>query len=189
MPSLRSTDLTSHQDKYLRSVADFRNLQEQTRRQMDDARKFAIQRFASDLLDSIDNLDRALSAVPDAALGQASGAAASTTSNTSSADPNAAAATETSAGASSPNQDLVNLHGGLKMTEEILLNTLKKHGLERFDPVEREGQKFDPNQDEATFFAAQEGKENGTVFYTQSKGFKLNGRVIRAAKVGVVKNS
>ena len=59
----------------------------------------------------------------------------------------------------------------------------------KYDPIEREGQKFDPNLDEATFFAPQQGKENGTVFYTQQKGFTLNGRVIRAAKVGVVKNS
>jgi molecular chaperone GrpE len=75
------------------------------------------------------------------------------------------------------------------MTEQILMQALTKHGLERFDPMQGEGRKFDPNQDEATFFSKQEGKEDGDVFYTQSKGFKLNGRVIRAAKVGVVKNS
>jgi molecular chaperone GrpE len=150
---------------------------------MDNARQFAIQRFAADLLDSIDNLDRALSAVPEGALKEGT-----TTSNTSSADPNQAAAAESSVG-TAPNQDLVNLHSGLKMTEDILMNTLKKHGLERFDPIEREGKKFDPNQDEATFFMKQEDKTDGEVFFTQSKGFKLNGRVIRAAKVGVVKNS
>jgi len=75
------------------------------------------------------------------------------------------------------------------MTESILMSTLKKHGLERFDPMEGEGRKFDPNTDEATFFTKVEGKNDGDVFYTQSKGFKLNGRVVRAAKVGVVKNS
>lgn len=180
----KSKEVVDLKDKYMRSVADFRNLQERTRREIESAKQFAIQRFASDLLDSIDNLDRALSAVPEHAL--KSGEAA--TSNTSSADPNVAAATETSSG-TAPNQDLVNLHSGLKMTEDILMNTLKKHGLERFDPQEREGKKFDPNQDEATFFMAQEGKSDNEVFFTQSKGFKLNGRVIRAAKVGVVKNS
>jgi molecular chaperone GrpE len=130
------------------------------RREQESARQFAIQRFATDLLDSIDNLDRALSAVPKDALTP-----------------------------SDSNKDLVNLHGGLKMTEQIMMSSLQKHGLERFDPLEGEGRKFDPNQDEATFFSKQEGKEDGDVFYTQSKGFKLNGRVIRAAKVGVVKNS
>lgn len=151
---------------------------------MDSAKQFAIQRFAADLLDSIDNLDRALIAVPKAAVGEAE--PSSTVSNTSSSNPNVGAATESTA---EPNKDLVALYGGLKMTSDIMLNTLKKHGLERFDPLEREGQKFDPNKDEATFFTKVEGKEDGSVFYTQSKGFTLNGRVIRAAKVGVVKNN
>lgn len=166
----------------MRSVADYRNLQDRTKREQDNARQFAIQRFAADLLDSIDNLDRALVAVPKAAVGESD---ASTTSNTSSADANKAAATESTP----PNQDLLNLYSGLKMTNQIILNTLKKHGLERFDPLEREGRKFNPSTDEATFFTKVEGKENGEVFFTQSKGFTLNGRVIRAAKVGVVKNS
>ena len=170
------------QDKYLRSVADFRNLQDRTKREVDTVRQFGIQRFAADLLDSIDNLDRALSSVPPSALGKSS--PASTTSNTSSADPNVGAATESSP--TEPNKDLQALFSGVKMTEEILMNALKKHGLERFDPS---GRKFDPNSDEATFFTKVEGKEDGDVFYTQSKGFKLNGRVVRAAKVGVVKNS
>ncbi|EXJ90836.1 molecular chaperone GrpE [Capronia coronata CBS 617.96] len=162
-------EVLDFKDKYLRSVADYRNLQERTKREMESARQFALQRFATDLLDSIDNLDRALSSVPQSALGNA--------------------ATTESTGAAEPNKDLVNLVSGLKMTEEILLNTLKKHGLERYDPMEGGGRKFDPNTDEATFFTKVEGKEDGEVFFTQSKGYKLNGRILRAAKVGVVKNS
>lgn len=165
----------ARQDKYLRSVADYRNLQDRTARDNASARQFAIQKFATDLLDSIDNLDRALAAVPEAALGKSS---SETDSNTS-----------TESAASEPNKDLVNLHSGLRMTEDIMMSTLKKHGLERFDPLEREGRKFDPNLDEATFFTKVEGKNDGEVFYTQQKGFLLNGRVIRASKVGVVKNS
>lgn len=176
--------LTCLKDKYLRSVADYRNLQDRTARDGAAARNFAIQKFAVDLLDSVDNLDRALSTVPEAALGKSS--AGAVTSNTSSADPNAAAANESVA---APNKDLLNLHSGLRMTEKILMQTLEKHGLSKYDPLEREGKKFDPNLDEATFFAPQEGKNNGEVFYTQQKGFLLNGRVIRASKVGVVKNS
>jgi molecular chaperone GrpE len=152
-------------DKYVRSVADFLNLQERTKRDMENARNFAIQRFAVDLLESIDNFDRALLAVPKEKL-------------------NAAKTEE--------NKDLLDLVDGLKMTQNILLNTLQKHGLERFDPGEpgEDGkpQKFDPKIHEATFMTKVEGKENGEIMYTQSKGFTLNGRVLRAAKVGVVKN-
>ncbi|KAJ6010845.1 GrpE protein [Penicillium sp. IBT 35674x] len=152
-------------DKYLRSVADFRNLQERTKRDMDGARNFAIQRFAKDLLDSIDNLDRALLAVP---------------------------AEKLNAAPTEENKALLDLVTGLKMTENILMSTLQKHGLERFDPgeqVDGKAQKFDPNLHEATFMAPSKDLEDGDVMYTQSKGFRLNGRVLRAAKVGVVKNA
>lgn len=148
-------------DKCLRSVADFRNLQERTSREMKSARDFAIQKFAKDLIDSVDNFDRALATVPSERLVKPADDA-----------PEAV-------------RDLANLHEGLKMTETVLMNTLAKHGLERFDPVD---EKFDPNQHEATFMTPQPDKEDGTVFHVQSKGFKLNGRILRAAKVGVVKN-
>lgn len=140
------------QDKYLRSVADFRNLQDRTKRDVSAARDFAISKFAKDLVDSVDNLDRALSTVPAEKLAAKEGA----------------------------NQDLINLHDGLKMTEKILMSTLSKHGLERFDPSEK-GEKFDPNLHEASFMAPQQGKEDGSVFATVQKGFSLNGRVIRVS--------
>ncbi|ATY63308.1 mitochondrial co-chaperone GrpE [Cordyceps militaris CM01] len=147
-------------DKCMRTVADFRNLQDRTQREVKTARDFAIQKFAKDLVDSVDNLDRALANVP--------------------AD---------KINASEKNDDLkelVNLYEGLKMTERILIQTLAKHGLERLEP---EGEKFNPNEHEATFMTPQPEKENNTVFFVQQKGFKLNGRVLRAAKVGVVKNA
>jgi molecular chaperone GrpE len=125
------------------------------------ARDFAIQKFAKDLIDSVDNLDRALAMVPE--------------------DKLAAAKNDESL------QDLVALYDGLRMTENILMSTLKKHGLERFDPSV-EGEKFNPNEHEATFMTPMAGREDNTVFHTQQKGFKLNGRLLRAAKVGVVKN-
>jgi molecular chaperone GrpE len=128
-------------------------------REMKSARDYAIQKFAKDLVDSVDNFDRALSMVPEEKL-------------------NAQEKTEHL-------QDLVNLYEGLKMTENILMQTLKNHGLERYDP---HGETFNPNEHEATFMTAMADKENNTVFLTQQKGFKLNGRVLRPAKVGVVKN-
>lgn len=124
-------------------------MQEQTRREVQAAKDFALQKFSRDLLDSIDNLDRALSVVPAEKL-------------------------------DGSNKDLLDLHSGLKMTETILMQTLKKHGLERFDPS-AESEKFDPNKHEATFQTPQPDKQDGTVFFCQSKGFTLNGRVIRVS--------
>jgi len=147
-------DLT---DRLKRQMAEYANLQAQTKREVAAARDFALQKFAKDLLDSVDNLDRALSNVPEEKL-------------------------------TAENKELVDLHSGLKMTEEILMKTLAKHGMERIDPSV-DGEAFDPNKHEATFQAPQPDKKDGTVFYTQQKGYLYNNRVLRAAKVGVVKNS
>ncbi len=125
-------------------------MQERTKRDVQAARDFAISRFATDLIESVDNLDRALSTVPAETLAREDGGG----------------------------PELKGLYEGLKMTETILMQTLKKHGLERFDPVE-EGAKFDPRLHEATFQTKVEGKEDGDVFLTQQKGFMLNGRVLR----------
>ncbi|ESZ95988.1 putative GrpE protein like protein, mitochondrial [Sclerotinia borealis F-4128] len=150
-------------DRLLRAIANFRNLQDRTNRDMQEAKDFAIQRFARDIVDTADNLDRALTTVP---------------------------AEKLSISAEERNehqQDLIALHEGLKMTENILMSTLKKHGVERFDPSVK-SEKFNPHEHEATFMTPMAGKENGTVFITQQKGYKLNGRILRAAEVGVVKN-
>lgn len=126
---------------------------------MKSARDFAIQKFAKDLVDSVDNLDRALTMGEEKLKALKEGEAV--------------------------NEDLQAFYEGVKMTDGILMSTLTKHGLERFDP---EGDKFNPNEHEATFMTPMPDKEDNTVFHVQQKGFKLNGRVLRAAKVGVVKN-
>jgi molecular chaperone GrpE len=76
--------------------------------------------------------------------------------------------------------DLVNLHEGLQLMERVMMETLEKHGVTRFDPT-AQGDKFDPNRHEAVFHAPVEGKEDDSVFHTQRKGFLLNGRVVRVS--------
>jgi len=153
----RTKEAKDFKSKFTRTVADFRNLQDRTEREKRAAKDFAIQGFAKDLVDSVDNFDRALSAVPEEVRTD-----------------------------SDKNKELVDLYNGLKMTEEILLSTLKKHGLEKIDPT---GEPFDPNRHEAVFQLAVQDKEPNTVFHVQQTGFSLNGRTIRAAKVGVVSAS
>ncbi len=48
------------QDKLLRLHAEMDNLRKRSAREIADARKFAIERFATSLLDVVDNLERAL---------------------------------------------------------------------------------------------------------------------------------
>ena len=139
---------------------------------MQSARDFALQKFAKDLIASVDNLEHALTSVPTERL---------------SAPPPLPQDAETPDILQTIHKDLVSLYKGLQLTESVLMETLKRHGLTRFDPSEA-GEKFNPNLHEAVFQAPVPGKEEGTVFQTQQKGFMLNGRVIRAPKVGVVKN-
>ena len=51
-------------DRLLRTLAEMENLRARTAREIDDARKYAVTGFARDLLDTADNLRRALASVP-----------------------------------------------------------------------------------------------------------------------------
>ncbi|XP_007239729.3 grpE protein homolog 1, mitochondrial [Astyanax mexicanus] len=84
----------------------------------------------------------------------------------------------------SANPHLKNLYDGLVMTEVQIQKVFSKHGLVKLDPV---GQKFDPYEHEALFHAPVEGKEPGTVALVTKVGYKIHGRTLRPALVGVVK--
>ncbi|VVT58166.1 uncharacterized protein SAPINGB_P006070 [Magnusiomyces paraingens] len=141
-------------DKYLRAVADFQNLQTRTVKEVSDAKDYALTKFAKDLLESVDNFDRALAVVAEDKRN----------------DP-------------VEHKEIIDLYEGVKMTQNVFEKTLQKYGITKINPV---GEKFDPNLHEATFQAPQADKEPGTVFFVQQTGFMLNGRVLRAAKVGIV---
>ncbi|SCV03152.1 LAMI_0H05886g1_1 [Lachancea mirantina] len=149
----KDKEVAEYKDRLLRSVADFRNLQEVTRKDVQKAKDFALQKFAKDLLDSVDNFERALGAFKDETVQQS--------------------------------HEIAELYTGVKMTRDVFEKTLKKHGIEKLDPM---GEEFDPNMHEATFELPDPKKEPGTVFHVQQIGFTLNNRVIRPAKVGIVKD-
>ncbi|XP_006802638.1 grpE protein homolog 1, mitochondrial [Neolamprologus brichardi] len=84
----------------------------------------------------------------------------------------------------SQNPHLKNLYDGLVMTEVQIQKVFTKHGLIKLNP---DGQKFDPYEHEALFHAPVEGKEPGTVAVVTKVGYKLHGRTLRPALVGVAK--
>ncbi|KAM9717117.1 grpE protein homolog 1, mitochondrial-like [Menidia menidia] len=84
----------------------------------------------------------------------------------------------------SQNPHLKNLYDGLVMTEVQIQKVFTKHGLVKLNP---EGQKFDPYEHEALFHAPIEGKEPGSVAVVTKVGYKLHGRTLRPALVGVAK--
>jgi molecular chaperone GrpE len=71
---------------------------------------------------------------------------------------------------------------GVAMVREELHNRLDDAGVESFDPT---GEKFDPQTSEALSMQPAEGIEPGVVLETVERGYRLNGQVLRPAKVVV----
>jgi len=79
-----------------------------------------------------------------------------------------------------------NIASGIGMVQEQFLKVLMDNGLEK---VESLGAEFDPNFHEAMTHQPVEGKKDDEVHQVFQDGYKLNGRLLRAAKVIIVKNS
>jgi len=73
---------------------------------------------------------------------------------------------------------------GVRATRDQLADVLANEGLL---PVASDGQPFDPNVHEAVMGQPSEEHEEGTVLQTFQRGYLLNGRAIRPAKVVVAK--
>jgi molecular chaperone GrpE len=58
-------------DKWLRAEAEMQNLRARAKREADEARQFAVQRFAGDAVETADNLRRGLESLPPAEEGEA----------------------------------------------------------------------------------------------------------------------
>src|SRR5215218_8165890 len=71
---------------------------------------------------------------------------------------------------------------GVAMVRDELHGRLEGAGVESFDPT---GEKFDPQLHEALSTQPAEGTEAGVVLETVEKGYRLDGQVLRAARVVV----
>jgi molecular chaperone GrpE len=79
---------------------------------------------------------------------------------------------------------LTSLIEGVELTERSLLNALEKHGVKKFDP---QGQKFDPNFQQAMYEVPDASVPAGTVVQVMQAGYTIGERVLRPALVGVAK--
>ncbi len=75
---------------------------------------------------------------------------------------------------------------GVSAVERELAAAFEKHGLTRLEPIDVP---FDPNFHEAVFQVPNSGKPAGTVVQLLQTGYTLNGRLLRAAMVGVAKGN
>lgn len=78
-----------------------------------------------------------------------------------------------------------NIHDGIKMVYDQFVGVLDKNGLKQ---VKALGEQFDPNFHEAMAQQPAEGKEHQEVIMEYQRGYILNGRLLRAAKVIVANN-
>ncbi len=71
---------------------------------------------------------------------------------------------------------------GIRLVQEELSNALARVGVEAFSP---EGEPFDPVEQEAMAQQPVESAESGTVVEVYQQGYRLNGMVLRPARVVV----
>jgi molecular chaperone GrpE len=73
---------------------------------------------------------------------------------------------------------------GIRLGYKLLLDVLEREQVEVVDPL---GEPFDPNEHEAMSMVENPDMEPNSVFAVMQKGYKLNNRLVRPAKVMVSK--
>ncbi len=130
-------------DRMTRMQAEMDNLRKRTARDVDNARKFALERFARELLAVADSMDLGLTAAEDA-------------------------------------EDVGALKEGMELTRKQLFDVLERFDIEVMDAM---GVRFDPEQHEAMTMVPNPEMEPNTVMDVIQKGYTLNGRLLRPARV------
>lgn len=136
-----------HWKLYLSVHAEMENLRKRTERDVQNAHKFALERFFNELLPVRDSLELGLAAASDAV-------------------------------------DVAQLREGVELTLKQLAVAMEKFGAREVNPL---GARFDPHQQEAMAMAPTDQAEPNTVIQVLQKGYVLNERLIRPAKVIVAK--
>jgi len=128
-------------DRFLRLAADFENFKKRTERERDRIISLATERFAADVLEVVDNLERAQKA------------------------------------------DDSHLREGVTQIQQLLGSMLKRHGIIPIDSLKKP---FNPEEHEAIAHVVSESKP-GMVIDEIARGYRMQGKVIRYAKVAVSK--
>ena len=82
--------------------------------------------------------------------------------------------------AAAENADAESLLAGSEATLKLLAGSLQRFGISEIDP---EGEPFDPEQHEAMTMQPSNDVEPGSVLTVIQKGYELNGRLLRPARV------
>ena len=132
----------------LRNQAEHDNLQKRMTRDLDNARKYALEKFATELLAIKDSLELGLEA------------------------------------AAKPETNLDTVREGMALTTKMLTDIMAKFNILEINP---QNQKFDPQWHEAIAMQPIPNIAAGIVLHVQQKGYQLNDRLLRPARVVVAK--
>ena len=140
-------ELANAKDQLLRTIAEMENVRRRSSREVENARKFAVEGLLSDLLPVLDSLEKAVE----------------TAQNTTGAEA---------------------IAEGVELSLKLFSDSLGRFGVEQIDPL---GAPFDPQQHEAMAMVPNADAEPNSVMEVMQRGYTLNGRLVRAAKVIVTK--
>jgi len=132
-------------DQLVRTKAEMENVKRRATRDVENARKFSVEKFANDLLPVVDSLEQGIASVHEGT-------------------------------------DIDAVKEGMELTTTMLIQTLEKQGMIQVHP---KGDKFDPEYHEAMTMVPSEEIEADHVIDVFQKGYQLNGRLIRPARVVV----
>lgn len=131
-------------DLYLRALAELENVRKRATRDVEQAHKFALERFANDLIGVKDTLELGLSSAA----------------------------------------DLETMRSGTEATLKLLSKAFEKAGLVEIDP---KGEVFNPEFHEAVMTQPSAEHVPNSVLQIIQKGYELNGRLLRPARVVVAR--
>jgi molecular chaperone GrpE len=132
----------------VRAQAEVQNVRKRAERDVQHARKFALEKFAGDLLSVADNLERGLAALD------------------------------------ADDEALKGAREGIELTLKSLLDAFARYNLEQISPAD---EPFNPELHEAMTMVPVPNVDPNTVIEVLEKGYQLNGRLIRPARVVVSK--
>lgn len=129
-------------DKLLRAMAELDNVKRRAERDVSAAHKYALDRFAEDLIPVLDSLEQAV--------------------------------------LSTNHESHQAMKEGLELTLSMFTKVLEKFGIVVLNPL---GETFDPNNHEAMMLQPSNDVKPNTVLTVIQKGYRLNDRIIRPARV------
>lgn len=132
-----------HYAQYVRVLAEFDNFRKRAARELDQARQFAVERFAQELLPAMDGFELAI--------------------------------------ANGAGSDVNSLIEGQSATLRLLQKAFEKAGIRELAP--EAGSPFNPAEHEAMVAQPTAEMAPNCVVLSIQKGYALNGRVLRAARV------